>query len=224
MSQNFFSNVSLLVRASANDMIMQALKAKSPAVINQKIQDLSNALAKLKDTEAAVKANKRIAEKKRDGLESAIAELKKRAEQYVAQGKDDLAGVQLKQKNIKQDALTSTIKAIVAMGSELETFLKARGVIDAKIDELQTAHDKVEQALQIAESKNETAQTLDDVSRLLQGAGVENAVEWAEQIQTKADVKLEMSLEKHSALLNAEDDPDVADELAQMKAANAAKA
>lgn len=216
MTNKLIEDVTLLLSATVHDAVRQALKAKSAAVIAEKRDDLQDALDALKDLHAATIARHRIATGKSAGLNTDIAETTTKAEDYKTRGKKDLAITQLGLKKTKTEALAKCDASIVEMVTDLDSFEKAEVVLQARIDEFQTAHDNIEEALKVAKEKTQAADTLSDVTRLLSGAGVQGAEEWAEQIKETADVKFEMAFSKTAMPVDANTAAELEDEYEQL--------
>lgn len=214
-----FEKIGLVVSASLHDLVNQAIRANSVAVLDEQVRRAVESMDQLQDTLAQVIADQRIEQTKNDGLRRDIANLDRDAQTLVAAGKDTQAAILIKQKLVKTGALTRSDQALASSKSDLEKLQAAKAALQMKIDELRQTRDNVQQALTIAKSKNRVVATIDDLSNVLEEAGAAGIADWADQVKTKADVKLEMTLEKHGALIDPLADAGVSAELERMKAA-----
>ena len=222
MAQTLFDKLGLLVGASAHDLVNRALKAQSVAVMDEEIRRAGESQDQLDETLAAIEADLRINRKKAAGLNVDVARLLKDASDLLAAGNKPKAAMLVKQKQMKQAALDKTNAALADAEKDQDSLNQARAALETKIEELKTSRDFVQQALEQARTKNRTVKTIEDIADVL-GDTSPVSVEWAEGLKTKADVKLEMTLNKYGALMDAEEDPSVAAELTRMEADLAAQ-
>lgn len=213
-----FEKVGLLISANMHDLVNQALRANSVAVLDEQIRRAHESLEQLEDTMATVMGDRRIEARKNEDLKVAIAKLVADAKTLIQAGKDAQAAVMLKQKQLKEAALAKSDENLVSTNGDLDKLSQAKATLEMKIAELQTTRDNVDQALKIAKTKGRIVKTLGDLTDVLEESGAEGMADWAESVKAKADVKLEMTLEKHGALLDPLADGSVAAELARMKA------
>ena len=208
--------LNLLIGASLHDLVNKALQAQNVAVLNEQIRRLGESRDDVSETIATVTADMRIETDKCHGLTTDIATLKDRAKTLKDAGKESQAAILVKQYMGKQESLDKSTQSIAEMENELVTLNQAVGMIDAKTAEMESARDDVERALKIAHSKNRTVRNLDDVAEILKGDSGASIGEWANTQKVRADVRLEQAMAKHGSLLHAEDDPNVAAELAKL--------
>jgi len=208
--------INLLVGATAHDLVNRALKAQNVAVLTEQIRRLGESRDQVDETISSVEADLRIEKDKNAGLVETIATKKARAKTLKDAGKTSQAAILVKEYMDKETSLGKSTAAITDMEKELETLRQAGMMIDAKKSELESALSDVERALKIAKTKNTTVKNLDQVAKLLEEDSGPNIGEWAEREKVKADVRLEQAMAKHGHLLKAEDDPDVAAELANL--------
>ncbi|MFZ5535433.1 MAG: hypothetical protein ACOY3M_04785 [Patescibacteria group bacterium] len=211
--ESLLGKVELLVSASLHEMVDNALKAKSPAVLTEQIRRLNLIGEELDETYALVESDLRFARDKSAGLSKEVAVKKARAKTLKTAGKMSLASLQVRRYMNQQTSMQKAEKSIVEMEATLATLTQAREVVDLNIEQLTEARDYVEQTLKVAHTQRKVVNSLDDIAKLQSGRGVSAIVEWAERAKMQSTVRLEMALEKHSNLLSAESDPDVAAEL-----------
>lgn len=222
MGQTLVQKIGLLVGANAHDLVNRALKAQSVAVMDEQIRRAGESADQVDETLATIEADLRINRKKAVGLNADVQRLQADANDLLKAGKKPQAAMLVKQKQSKEAALDKTKAAIADGEKDQESLNRARAALEIKIEELKTSRDFVQQALAQAKTKDRTVATIEDIADVL-GDSAPNSVEWAEGLKTKADVKLEMTLTKYGSLMDAEEDPSVAAELARMEADLAAK-
>ena len=213
----FLENVGLLISASLNEMVENALKAKSPAVLGEYIRRAQDNLDKLDETIAQITADRRIQKRKLEGLVADIASLEEQKVTLAKAKKMDLAGQAIAQRNVKQQAQASTETTIAGLDKDLAQLTNARAALATKIEQLKTAREQVELALQAAQSKRVTVDTIEDVAKVLDTDGYETFVSAAMREAEVQDVRLERTLSKHEHLLDPAQDPAVAAELAELE-------
>lgn len=222
MGQTLFQKIGLLVGANAHDLVNRALKAQSVAVMDEQIRRAGESADQVDETLATIEADLRINRKKAAGLNADVERLKRDANDLLIADKKPQAAMLVKQKQSKEAVLVKTNAAIADGEKDQESLNQARAALETKIEELKTSRDFVQQALEQAKTKNRTVETIEDIADVL-GDTSPVSIEWAEGIKTKADVKLEMTLTKYGSLMDAEEDPSVAAELARMEADLAAQ-
>jgi hypothetical protein len=213
---SLLGKIELLVSASLHDMVNQALKAKSPEVLTEQIRRLGLVEEEIGETYAIVESDRRIAQDKAVSLAHDIEEKKARATTLKRDNNMALASLQVKAYMGKQASLEKTNLSIVDMEKTLATLTQAKEVVKLNIEQFTDAKETVERTLQIAHTQNKTVNALEDVGQLLSGEGVQGILDFAERAKIKSDVRLEQVMAKHSGLLTAENDPDVAAELANL--------
>lgn len=210
--------VGLLVGANLHDLVNKALRSNSVAVLDEQIRRAHESLEDLEETIAQIIADQRIEQRKNGGLHTDIADLEGKAKTLLGAGKETQAATLIKQRQLKQAALGKSDEAVASASRDLEKLQQAKAALEAKIAELQMTRDNVEQALRIAKTKGQVVETIDDLTDVLQESGAAGMADWAERVKTRADVRLEQTLERHGRLLDPLADPEVAAELEAMKA------
>lgn len=210
---SLLGKVELLVSASLHEMVDNALRAKSPAVLTEQIRRLNLIGGELDETFAMVESDLRFARDKSAGLSKEVAIKKARATTLKRAGNTALASLQVRRYMNQQTSMQKAETSIADMEATLATLTQAREVVKLNIEQLTEARDYVEQTLKVAKTQKKTVNALDDIAKLQSGRGVSAIIEWAERAKTQSTVRLEMAMEKHSNLLSAESDPDVAAEL-----------
>lgn len=215
---SLLEKISVLFSATINDVVDQALKAQSPAVISEYIRRAEESLDELQDTIAIVKGDSNIEKRKNAGLEQEIVRLQNQAETLVNAGRDAQASIVIKNKQQKTASLEKSNQALASYTLDLDRLYLAKGNLDLRINELRITRDNVESALRVAKTKNRVVNTIEDLTDVLEESGAAGMAEWAERVSEQADVRLEQVLEKNNALLDPSADPAVAAELEEMKA------
>jgi phage shock protein A len=200
-----------------HDLVNRALRANSVAVMDEQIRRAHESLEQLEDTIAQIIADLKIEERKNRELNETVSNLDRDARTLLSAGKDTQAAVLVKQKQQKQAAMGKSAQAMNSMNGDLSKLRQAKSALEMKIDELRTTRDNIEQALKIAKTKGRIVQTFNDLTDILEESGAAGIADWAEGLKTKADVRLDATLEKHGRLLDPLADPGVAAELERMK-------
>jgi len=216
---NLFDNIKLLVSASLNDLVNKALRANSPAVLDEYIRRADESMDTLLQTMAEVKGNLVVETRKNRELQAAIGNMDADITVLLKAGKQQTAGVLVKSQMMKKTALQKSDVSLADSQADLSKLTQAQAVLQAKIDELKTTRDNVQQALEIAKTKGKMVRTIDDMSDILKQSGAAGIADWAEKVKAQSDARLDMTLQKNGSLLNPEDDPAVAAELARRMAA-----
>ncbi|MFA4917489.1 MAG: hypothetical protein WC560_12580 [Syntrophales bacterium] len=215
---SLFDKIGLLFSASTHELVNKALRANSVAVLTEQIRRANESLDELDDTTAVVLADQKIEQRKNRELVAVIAQLSADAMTLLRAGKDAQAAVMVKQKQLKEAALQKSNDALVSMGKDVDKLQQARAMLQMKISELQQTRDNVEQALKIARTKGRVVKTFEALTDILEESGAQGISDWAEQVKVKADVKLEMTLQKAGNLIDPMSDGGVAAEIERMKA------
>ena len=215
---SLLEKIGLLVGANMHDLVNRALRANSVAVMDEQIRRGHESLEQLEDTLAQVIADLKIEERKNRELKETVSTLDRDARTLLSTGKESQAAVLVKQKQLKQAAIEKSDQAQGLMNGDLAKLQQAKTSLQMKISELKTTRDNIDQALKIAKTKGRIVQTFNDLADVLEESGAAGIAEWAEGVKAKADIKLEMTLEKQGRLLDPMADPGVAAELQRMKA------
>lgn len=211
--ESLLGKIELLVSASLHEMVDNALREKSPAVLTEQIRRLGLVEDEVEETIAMTESDLRIARDKASGLGKEIVVKKARATTLKKAGNMPLASLQVRRYMNQQTSKEKTEASIADMVKTRDTLAQALEVVRINKEQLEEARDYVEQTLKVAGTQRKVVKSLDDIAKLQSGRGVSAILEWAERAKTQSTVRLEMAMEKHSNLLSAESDPDVAAEL-----------
>ena len=213
-----FDKVGLLVSANLHDLVNKALRANSVAVLNEQLRRGQESMEQLDETVIQIESDRRREFTKNFGMDTEIEQMTANIKTFMLAGNESRAATIVKQKMTKVAAEAASTKAIEDMDRELVQLRRAQDALSVKLDELKLTRDNVERALALAKSKNQTVETINDVTDILRDDGAIGIGEWAEKLNTTADVRLEHTLAKHNDLLDPMADDNVAAEMERLKA------
>lgn len=215
---SLLEKVNLLVSANLHGLVNTALRANSVAVLDEQIRRAHESQDQLEDTIATVMADVAVETGKNAALKESVVHLDRNARTLLAAGKEGQAAILVAEKQVKDAALKRSDASLVSQTADLEKLRQAQGALKVKITDLQTTRDNVDQALRIAKTKRIVVRTFDQLTDVLQESGAAGIADWADRVKAKEDAKLDMTLEKHVALLDPLANPDVSAEIERMKA------
>lgn len=203
MSQTLLGKLKLLVTASLNSIVDQALQANSLSVFDEYIRQAEASMDTLDETMVALLGTVKTLKRKYDEAANEAAQLDMQVDEALKAGKTLVAKtIQLHLNQHLQVA--ETYKDQYDKQSSTYTMLKdIRETLQAKVEMLDSQRDQVATLLQLVQSKQIVAKSIKDV----QSIADDRAGQIVEKVRTQldtADARLEVATNRLSTQMDAE--------------------
>jgi phage shock protein A len=183
---SLLEKVSTLIQANLHQLVDNALKSNSMAVIDQYIRDVGNNLDALEDAAATVGGQVKTLERKRDEYQKQITDLDRNIDLFLTQGKDELARAAQAKLNSVKGLYETYNTQLERQQREYRALLDARLKLQAKLTTIRQQREEMVALLDLARAKeitNKAIKSLDDLA----GAGDADVSRMAESIRTRLD-------------------------------------
>lgn len=183
---SLLDKVSTLIQANLHQLVDNALKSNSMAVIDQYIRDVGNNLDALEDAAATVGGQVKTLERKRDEYQKQKADLDRNIDLFLTQGKDELARAAQAKLNSVNGLYETYNSQLERQQREYRALLDARLKLQAKLTTIRQQREEMVALLDLARAKeitNKAIKSLDDLA----GVGDADVSRMAESIRTRLD-------------------------------------
>lgn len=183
---SLLEKVSTLIQANLHQLVDNALKSNSMAVIDQYIRDVGNNLDALEDAAATVGGQVKTLERKRDEYQKQKADLDRNIDLFLTQGKDELARAAQAKLNSVNGLYETYNSQLERQQREYRALLDARLKLQAKLTTIRQQREEMVALLDLARAKeitNKAIKSLDDLA----GVGDADVSRMAESIRTRLD-------------------------------------
>ena len=186
MAESLLDRVGLLITANVNALLDRALRANSPAVLDEYIRRMEDNLDALEDAAAVVGGEGRTLQRKADEYNRQLTDLDRQIDMALAQGKNDLAtAAQSRYNTIARMAHSYTDQA-AAQKREFDKLMGAKLKLEAKLTDVKHQREELLAMLQLAKSKEAVNKAVRGVGAITsETAGIEDM---REQVQKRLDV------------------------------------
>jgi phage shock protein A len=183
---SLLEKVSTLIQANLHQLVDNALKSNSMAVIDQYIRDVGNNLDALEDAAATVGGQVKTLERKRDEYQKQMNDLDRNIDLFLTQGKDELARAAQAKLNSVKGLYETYNTQLERQQREYRALLDARLKLQAKLTTIRQQREEMVALLDLAKAKeitNKAIKSLDDLA----GVGDADVARMADSIRTRLD-------------------------------------
>jgi phage shock protein A len=186
MASSILDRVGLLISANVNALIDRALRANSPAVLDEYIRRMEDNLEALEDAAAIVGGEGRTLQRKHDDYARQLKDLDRQIDMALSQGKNDLATAAQSRWNTMDRLAKSYGDQAAAQKREFDKLMGAKLKLEAKLTDVRHQREELLAMLQLAKSKEAVNKAVRDVGALTTDtAGLDDM---RDQIQKRLDV------------------------------------
>jgi len=201
---SLMKKVQTLISANLHAMVDSALKANSLAVFDQYVREVEDNLDNLEDAVATVGGELKTLRRKKADQDQIAAELDRNIDIFLREGKEDLALAAQSKLNSVNRLIQNYEETLARQGAELQNLKDARLKLEAKLTNVKQEREELQVLLDLARSKELTAQTIKSLDDLT-GSGDADIARVAEGIRTRLD-KASARSEMLSSSLDAQMD------------------
>lgn len=186
MAQTILDRVGLLISANVNALIDRALRANSPAVLDEYIRRMEDNLEALEDAAATVGGEARTLDRKHQEYFKQLGEIDRQINLALTQGKNDLATAAQSRFNTIERLAQSYGEQAAAQKREFDKLMGAKLKLEAKLTDVRHQREELLAMLQLAKSKEAVNKAVRDVGTLTtETAGLEDM---RDQIRKRLDI------------------------------------
>ena len=186
MAESILDRVGMLITANVNALIDRALRANSPAVLDEYIRRMEDNLDALEDAAATVGGEAKTLQRKHDDYTRQLGELDRQIDLALSQGKNDLAEAAQSRYNTISRLAKSYGDQATAQKSEFDKLIGAKLKLEAKLTDVRQQREELLAMLQLAKSKEAANKAVRQVGTLTtETAGLDDM---RDQIQKRLDV------------------------------------
>lgn len=207
---SLLEKVDTLIRANLHALVDRALQANSLAVVDQYIRQIEENLEDLEDAAATVGGQVKTLRRKVDDYEEKAAELDRKVDLLLTEGREDLALAAQSRLNSTRRLLQSYREQLERQQTEYQKLLDARLKLEARLVSVKQEREELAALLELAKSKEITVraiQSLDDlagigdadIARVAEGirARLDKAQARSEMLAQRLDAQMDEVLERH---------------------------
>jgi phage shock protein A len=206
---SLMKKVQTLITANLHAMVDSALKANSLAVFDQYVREVEDNLENLEDAVATVGGEIKSLRRRKADQEQKAAELDRSIDVFLREGKEDLALAAQSRLNSVSRLVQNYDEMLERQEAEYQSLKDARLKLEAKLTTVKQEREELQVLLDLARSKELTAQTIKsldglmgsgdaDVSRVAEGirARLDKASARGEMLAASLDTQMDEVLEK----------------------------
>ena len=183
---SLLGKIQTLISANLHAMVDAALKANSLAVFDQYIREVEDNLENLEDAVATVGGEVKTLRRKKADLEEKANALDRNIDVFLQEGKEDLALAAQSRLNSTNRLIQNYEQVLERQEAEFASLQEVRLKLEAKLTEVKQEREELQALLDLARSKELTAETyksLDDLT----GSGDDDIARVAEGIRARLD-------------------------------------
>lgn len=186
MAESLLDRVGLLVAANVNALLDRALRANSPAVLDEYIRRMEDNLDALEDAAAVVGGEGKTLQRKADEYNRQLTDLDRQIDMALAQGKNDLATAAQSRYNTAARMAHSYTDQAASQKREFDKLMGAKLKLEAKLTDVKQQREELLAMLQLAKSKEAVNKAVRQVGAVTsETAGIEDM---RDQVQKRLDV------------------------------------
>lgn len=201
---SLMKKVQTLITANLHAMVDAALRANSLAVFDQYIREVEDNLENLEDAVATVGGELKSLRRRKADQEQKSAELDRSIDVFLREGKEDLALAAQSKLNSINRLVQNYDEMLERQEAEYQSLKDARLKLEAKLTTVKQEREELQVLLDLARSKELTAQTIKSLDGLM-GSGDGDVERVAEGIRARLD-KASARSEMQAASLEAQMD------------------
>jgi phage shock protein A len=183
---SLMKKVQTLIAANLHAMVDAALKANSLAVFDQYVREVEDNLENLEDAVATVGGELKSLRRRKADQEQKAAELDRSIDVFLREGKEDLALAAQSRLNSISRLVQNYDEMLERQEAEYQSLKDARLKLEAKLTTVKQEREELQVLLDLARSKELTAQTIKSLDGLM-GSGDADITRVAEGIRIRLD-------------------------------------
>jgi len=183
---SLMKKVQTLISANLHAMVDAALKANSLAVFDQYVREVEDNLEDLEDAVATVGGELKSLRRRKADQEQKAAELDRSIDVFLREGKEDLALAAQSRLNSISRLVQNYDEMLERQEAEYQSLKDARLKLEAKLTTVKQEREELQVLLDLARSKELTAQTIKSLDGLM-GSGDADISRVAEGIRSRLD-------------------------------------
>ncbi|MDD3827430.1 MAG: hypothetical protein GX597_04205 [Anaerolineaceae bacterium] len=183
---SLMKKVQTLISANLHAMVDAALKANSLAVFDQYVREVEDNLEDLEDAVATVGGELKSLRRRKGDQEQKAAELDRSIDVFLREGKEDLALAAQSRLNSISRLVQNYDEMLERQEAEYQSLKDARLKLEAKLTTVKQEREELQVLLDLARSKELTAQTIKSLDGLM-GSGDADISRVAEGIRSRLD-------------------------------------
>jgi phage shock protein A len=183
---DLLKKIQTLISANLHAMVDSALKANSMAVFDQYVREVEDNLENLQDAVATVGGELKTLRRKKTDLDQKAAELDRNIDIFLREGKEDLALAAQSKLNSVSRLTQNYEEMLERQEAEFQSLKDARLKLEAKLTTVKQEREELQALLDLARSKELTAQTIKSLDDLT-GSGDADISRVAEGIRARLD-------------------------------------
>lgn len=183
---SLMKKVQTLIAANLHAMVDAALKANSLAVFDQYVREVEDNLENLEDAVATVGGELKSLRRRKADQEQKAAELDRSIDVFLREGKEDLALAAQSRLNSISRLVQNYDEMLERQEAEYQSLKDARLKLEAKLTTVKQEREELQVLLDLARSKELTAQTIKSLDGLM-GSGDTDISRVAEGIRNRLD-------------------------------------
>ncbi len=208
---SLLEKVRTLISANLHAIVDAALKSNSIAVVDQYIRQIENSLEDLEDATATVGGQVKTLRRKLEEYRSKADELDRNIDLFLKDGKDEVAAAAQSKLNSTQRLVVNYEEQLARQEKEYQSLQDARLKLEAKLTTIRQEREELQALLDLARSKEITAEAIDslddlagsgdaDVARIAESirARLDKATAKTEMLATSLDAQMDEILERHA--------------------------
>jgi phage shock protein A len=183
---SLMKKVQTLISANLHAMVDAALRANSLAVFDQYVREVEDNLENLEDAVATVGGELKSLRRRKADQEQKAAELDRSIDVFLREGKEDLALAAQSRLNSVSRLVQNYEEMLERQEAEYQSLKDARLKLEAKLTTVKQEREELQALLDLARSKELTAQTIKSLDGLM-GSGDTDVSRVAEGIRSRLD-------------------------------------
>jgi phage shock protein A len=183
---SLMEKVQTLISANLHAMVDSALRANSLAVFDQYVREVEDNLENLEDAVATVGGELKTLRRKESDLDRRADELDRNIDIFLREGKEELALAAQSKLNSVNRLIQNYDDMIERQEAEFQSLKNARLKLEAKLTTVKQEREELQVLLDLARSKELTAQTIKSLDDLT-GAGDDDIARVADGIRARLD-------------------------------------
>jgi len=183
---SLMKKVQTLISANLHAMVDAALKANSLAVFDHYVREVEDNLEDLEDAVATVGGELKSLRRRKADQEQKAAELDRSIDVFLREGKEDLALAAQSRLNSINRLVQNYDEMLQRQEAEYQSLKDARLKLEAKLTTVKQEREELQVLLDLARSKELTAQTIKSLDGLM-GSGDADISRVAEGIRSRLD-------------------------------------
>jgi len=216
-NNSLLGKISLLTSANVHSLLDNALKANSPAVIEEEIRRAEQSRDQLNNVIASMMGNIRVDQDSLKQQQALAEKADADAQALVALNNMAMAGIKVKAKLGYLAQAATLQKSVETEQADVDKLNQAMAALNQKITDMKNGLQDLTRALEMAKTEKRAVRSIGDMSKILEDNGTQSYFDAAKKQQATQESALDLTLQQHAHLTDPSADPDVAAELARMQ-------